>query len=67
MATFDVVLECGTKRTFASAVDWPGWCRPARTELDALAALLEYGPKYLRCLRMAAWVWRRYGRAHAPR
>ena len=23
----DVYLELGTKRTFAGAIDWPGWCR----------------------------------------
>jgi hypothetical protein len=42
----DVYLECGTKRTFAGALDWPGWCRQGRTETDALAALLAYGPRY---------------------
>jgi hypothetical protein len=47
MATrIPVYLECGTKRTFAGALDWPGWCRPGPTEADALAALLAYGPKY---------------------
>ena len=42
----DVYLECGTKRTFAGAVDWPGWCRQGPNGADALAALLAYGPKY---------------------
>jgi hypothetical protein len=41
-----VYLECGKKRTFAAAIDWPGWCRQGRDESDALAALLAYGPKY---------------------
>jgi hypothetical protein len=41
-----VYLECGAKRTFAAALDWPGWGRPGRNETDALAALLAYGPKY---------------------
>lgn len=41
-----VYLEEGKKRTFAAALDWPGWCRPARNETDALAALLAYGPRY---------------------
>jgi hypothetical protein len=39
-------LECGAKRTFAGALDWPGWCRQGPNETDALAALLAYGPKY---------------------
>jgi len=41
-----VYLECGAKRTFAAALDWPGWGRPGRNETDALAALLAYAPKY---------------------
>jgi hypothetical protein len=43
---FDVYLEVGTKRTFAGAVDWPGWCRRGRDEASALEALLEYGARY---------------------
>jgi hypothetical protein len=41
-----VYLECGSKRTFASALDWPGWCRPGRDEASALEALIEYAPRY---------------------
>jgi hypothetical protein len=41
-----VYLEEGKKRTFAAALDWPGWCRHGRNEAAALAALLEYGPRY---------------------
>ena len=32
---FDLYLETGAKRTFAAALDWPGWCRPGRNESDA--------------------------------
>jgi hypothetical protein len=47
MATHvDVYLECGAKRTFAGALDWPGWCRHGSSETDALAALLGHGPRY---------------------
>jgi hypothetical protein len=42
----DVYLEIGTKRTFAGAIDWPGWCRAGRTEADALEALVTYAPRY---------------------
>jgi hypothetical protein len=42
----DVYLETAAKRTFAGALDWPGWCRHGRTEAEALAALLEYAPRY---------------------
>jgi hypothetical protein len=41
-----VYLEIGTKRAFAGAIDWPGWCRSGRTEADALQALVAYGPRY---------------------
>jgi hypothetical protein len=41
-----VVLETTAKRTFASALDWPGWARSAKTEDEALEALLAYGPRY---------------------
>ena len=41
-----VYLEEGKKRTFAGAIDWPGWCRKGRNETEALAALVEYGPRY---------------------
>jgi hypothetical protein len=41
-----VYLEEGKKRTFAGALDWPGWCRKGRNETEALAALLEYGGRY---------------------
>ena len=44
--TVRVVLEVASKRTFASAVDWPGWARSGRGEEQALEALLAYGPRY---------------------
>ena len=49
-----VYLETGAKRTFAVAVEWPGWARSGRTEEDALAALVEYSPRYARSLKRAA-------------
>ncbi|HLO33232.1 MAG TPA: hypothetical protein VK249_29055 [Anaerolineales bacterium] len=42
----NVYLEIGAKRTFAGALDWPGWCRSGRDEDSALQALLDYGPRY---------------------
>jgi hypothetical protein len=41
-----VYLEVGAKRTFAAALDWPGWCRQGPNETEALAALHAYGPRY---------------------
>jgi hypothetical protein len=46
MATHRVYLEQGQKRTFASALDWPGWSRVGRDEAGALAALVAAGPRY---------------------
>ena len=47
----DVYLENGEKRTFAGAIDWPGWCRSGPDEASALQALLDYGQRYARVLR----------------
>ncbi|BCB91550.1 hypothetical protein [Phytohabitans suffuscus] len=41
-----VDVETGRRKVFAWAVDWPGWCRAARTEEQALAALADYVPRY---------------------
>jgi len=49
MAKVPVVLEIGSKRTFACALDWPGWARSARSSLGdeaALAALMQYAVRY---------------------
>ena len=35
MAPLAVYLEVGPKRTFAGAVEWPGWCRSGRGEDEA--------------------------------
>ncbi|MGE5250355.1 MAG: hypothetical protein ACM3QS_09105 [Bacteroidota bacterium] len=50
---FDVYLEAGKKRTFAGAVEWPGWCRSGKDEASALKALFDYGERYARVLRAA--------------
>ncbi len=41
-----VVLEVAPKRSFASALEWPGWSRAGRAPDDALAALIAYAPRY---------------------
>jgi len=46
-----VYLEVGRQRTFAGAIDWPGWCRSGRDETKAVAALLEAAPRYAHVLR----------------
>ncbi len=46
-----VYVEAGHSRTFAAALDWPGWCRSGRDETSALQALIDYGPRYARVLK----------------
>ncbi|HKV87349.1 MAG TPA: hypothetical protein VJT78_05070 [Candidatus Dormibacteraeota bacterium] len=48
-----VYVETGTKRTFASAADWPGWCRAGKNEQAALEALAAYLPRYTRVAKLA--------------
>jgi len=53
MAQVRVYLEAGTKRVFAGALAWPGWCRSGKGEDDALAALAAYAPRYGRIAKLA--------------
>lgn len=46
----EIYLEIGKSRTFAVALDWPGWARSGRDESAALQALFDYGPRYERVL-----------------
>ncbi len=55
-----VCLEVTPTQTFASALDWPGWCRAGRDESAALEALASYAERY-------APVARRPGSASRPR
>ena len=34
------------KRTFQWAIDWPGWCRSGKTELDALERFIAASERY---------------------
>jgi hypothetical protein len=45
-ASVEVTVERGKKKTFVSAVDWPGWSRGGRDETSALEALLAYRDRY---------------------
>jgi len=53
-SAIDVYLEVGTKRAFAGALDWPGWCRSGRDEEAALEALAAYGQRYRKALGQKA-------------
>jgi hypothetical protein len=41
-----VYLEVTRKRTFAGAIEWPGWCRAGKTPDLALEALVAYADRY---------------------
>lgn len=57
--TLRVALECGRTRTFATAIDWPGWGRRAKSGKSGPGstaptdALLEYDDRYSAVLRAA--------------
>lgn len=44
--SISVVVEVGSKKVFASALDFPGWSRSGRTEADAVEALVAYAPRF---------------------
>ncbi len=53
MEPIRVILESGKKRTFASAVDWPGWSRSGRDQELAMQALVDYGTRYAQVVQKA--------------
>lgn len=49
-----VMVERGKKkRSVASAFDWPGWDRSAKTEAEALGVLAAYRPRYAKVAELA--------------
>jgi hypothetical protein len=48
-----VYVETGDKKVFACSIDFPGWCRSARTEELALEALAAYAPRYAEVAELA--------------
>ena len=48
-----IYTEGGPKRTFAIALDWPGWARSGKGEEAAMEALDVYLPRYAAVLRRA--------------
>jgi hypothetical protein len=53
MSTIRAFVETGKKKTFAGALDWPGWCRSGGDEKAAVQALDEYGTRYAGILHAA--------------
>lgn len=48
-----VVIETGNKKAFASAIDWPGWCRWAKAGDDVLDVLRSYADRYQKIAGLA--------------
>ncbi len=49
----NVFLEVGSKRVFACALEWPGWCRGGKSEEHAVDALAAYAERYAAVARAA--------------
>ena len=49
----EVCVEVAPKKAFASALDWPGWCRAGRDADAALAALADYADRYAEVAKTA--------------
>lgn len=49
-----VYVETGDKKVFATAVDWPGWSRGAKTDDQAVQALVDYAERYRRTIGTAS-------------
>ena len=48
-----VYLELGDKKAFACSIDFPGWCRGAKTEELAMEALAGYASRYAEVAKRA--------------
>ncbi len=59
-ARIQVYLELGTRRVFAGAIDWPGWCRSGRDEAAALETLFAYARRYETAVAPAGAAGRRF-------
>lgn len=41
-----IVLEQGSKKVFATFIDWPGWSRSGKSDQDAIEVLVSYADRY---------------------
>jgi hypothetical protein len=53
-APIRVCIEATGKKAFASALDWPGWCRSGKDERAALDALADHEARYRVVARAAS-------------
>ena len=53
MESFPVFIEEARKKTFAGALDWPGWCRSGKDGESALQTLFQYATRYSQLMNAA--------------
>ena len=46
LSVVHVAVEVGHQKSFASALDWPGWSRSGKDEDAAIEALHDYAERY---------------------
>jgi hypothetical protein len=52
-----VSIEASPKKSFATAVDWPGWSRSGKSEELALEALVSHADRYAQVAKQAGEVF----------
>jgi hypothetical protein len=50
-----VAIESTPKKSFASALDWPGWSRSGKTDMLAVESLIAYAPRYAPVVSVAGF------------
>ena len=53
MNSTNVFIETSRKKTFAGAIDWPGWCRSGKDEETALQTLYDSGTRFVKVLAIS--------------
>jgi hypothetical protein len=48
-----VMVEQGKKKAVAVALDWPGWNRSGKSEVEALQVFAAYRPRYAKIAKLA--------------
>ena len=64
VASSRVYLEKGKNLAFAVSLDWPGWCRHAKTPDGALEALERYRERYAEIVTSTFSPGHRQGKLH---
>lgn len=52
---YEILIENRDKKSFAIAMDWPGWCRSGKNESYAINELLSYAHRFARTAEIAGF------------